>query len=191
MASSLDQIEGYIANQELRYRRNDEDEYIQLGFSTENYKDQDGDYNLQLVIRLLEEGRFLKVFAPSCYQYSGENKGVLFQVLLMVSWKTKMIQFEYDQSDGEVRAVIEYPIEDSSLSERQLMRTVISLVRQVDKYHSAMVHAMDIGEVRFENDSQEEMMDLLRQMFEAAQDSLDDEKNSEATDDDSDDMEFI
>ena len=191
MASSLDQIEGYIANQELRYRRNDEDEYIQLGFSTENYKDQDGDHNLQLVIRLLEEGRFLKVFAPSCYQYSGENKGVLFQVLLMVSWKTKMLQFEYDQSDGEVRAMIEYPIEDSSLSERQLMRTVISLVQQVDKYHSAMVHAMDVGEVRFENDSQEEMMDLLRQMFEAAQDSLDDEKNSEATDDDSDDMEFI
>ena len=190
MASSLDQIEQFIANQDLRYRRNEEDEYIQLGFTTENYIDQDGDHNLLIIIRLEEDGSFLKVFTPSCYQYSGLNKGILFQVLLMVSWKTKMIQFEYDHNDGEVRAVIEYPLEDAELTERQLMRSVVSLAQIIDKYNSAIVHAIENGEIQFDDDSQSEMMQLLRQIFEA-QNSPEAAQNVDEDDDDSDDMEFI
>jgi len=55
------------------------------------------------------------------------------QTLLTISWETKMVQWEYDPSDGEVRAMIEFPLEDAPLTERQFWRCVHGLVRIVDE----------------------------------------------------------
>jgi hypothetical protein len=44
-----------------------------------------------------------------------------------------MLQWEYDPSDGEIRAIIEFPLEDSTLTERQFNRCLYSLVELVDE----------------------------------------------------------
>jgi hypothetical protein len=186
MATSLVEIEHFLIKQELRHDINEERGHILTGFAMENYRDKDGDNYLQIVIQLEENGEFLKVYTPKCYQYAGDNKSKVFQVLLMVSWKTKMIQFEYDHSDGEVRAVIEFPLEDSVLTERQLMRSVVSLAQIIDRYDSTILTAISSGEIIFEEDDKESMMQLLQQMLDAAHDL-----SEEESDDDDDDMEFI
>ena len=190
MATSLVEIEGFLINQELRHKVDEERDCIMTGFSMENYLDSDGDHHLQIVIKLEESGEFIKVFTPSCYQYSGPNQGVLFQVLLMVSWKTKMIQFEYDHSDGEVRAVVEFPLEDSILTEKQLMRAVVSLAQIIDRYNQTIETAMTEGIVTFDDNEEGQMMELLQQMLSAAQDVSENE-TPDGDDDDDDDMEFI
>jgi hypothetical protein len=52
--------------------------------------------------------------------------------MLAISWETKMLQWEYDPSDGEIRAIIEFPLEDSILTERQFNRCLSGLIQIVD-----------------------------------------------------------
>ena len=151
MGSTLEQICGFLASEELQYRIDTDRNVIVTGFGTENYIDDAGDKNLGMIIQLEENGEFLKIFTPKCYSVLEEtNRAALMQTLLMVSWKTKMIQFEYDDTDGEVRAIIEYPLEDADLTRRQLLRSVQSLVQIVDKYHPVMFKALREGVIEFE-----------------------------------------
>lgn len=69
----------------------------------------------------------------------------LFQTLLQVSYMTKMIQFEYDIDQGDIWAMIEFPIEDSKLTKTQLQRCIISMVGVLDKYHDVIVDAIKHG----------------------------------------------
>jgi len=151
MGSTLEQIGEFLATEDLNYRIDTDRDVIVTGFGTKNYIDDEGDKNLGMIIQLEENGEFLKIFTPKCYSILEEtNRAALMQTLLMVSWKTKMIQFEYDDSDGEVRAIIEYPLEDANLTRRQLLRSVQSLVQIVDKYHPVMYKALREGVIEFE-----------------------------------------
>jgi len=81
-----------------------------------------------------------------------------------------MIQFEYDDSDGEVRAIIEYPLEDANLTRRQLLRSVQSLVQIVDKYHPVMYKALREGVIEFE--ASENPLEELQNAFSRFEETL-------------------
>ena len=171
MGSTLEQIGEFLATEDLNYRIDTDRDVIVTGFGTENYIDDDGDKNLGMIIQLEENGEFLKIFTPKCYSILEEtNRAALMQTLLMVSWKTKMIQFEYDDSDGEVRAIIEYPLEDANLTRRQLLRSVQSLVQIVDKYHPVMYKALREGVIEFE--ASENPLEELQNAFSRFEETL-------------------
>ena len=164
MGTTLEQISQFLDSQELRHKVLEE--RILTGFGTQKYIDEDGDYHLKMVVSLEEEGEFFKVYSPGCYRYAGEeHRLAILQTLLMVSWRSKMVQFEYDELDGEIRAVIEYPLEDSSLTERQLMRSVIALVQIIDHYHPVISLALAEGNIDFslvEGEDDEEFLEILK-----------------------------
>ncbi|MBE9013288.1 hypothetical protein IQ250_24120, partial [Pseudanabaenaceae cyanobacterium LEGE 13415] len=75
------------------------------------------------------------------------HKTAILQTMLAISWETKMLQWEYDPSDGEIRAIIEFPLEDSTLTERQFNRCLHSLVELVDELALPRLNAvMETGE---------------------------------------------
>ncbi len=45
----------------------------------------------------------------------------------------KLLRFEYDPTDGEVRAAIELPLEDAPLTERLFDRCLSGLIQLVDQ----------------------------------------------------------
>ena len=62
-----------------------------------------------------------------------------------------MLQWEYDPSDGEIRAIIEFPLEDAQLSERQFDRCFDGLVEMVSDWalprlKEVMAHGYDSGD---------------------------------------------
>ena len=124
MATTFSIIEGFLIKHDLRFMLFEERNFIGVGFVTENYLDKDDDRHLSVIIALEEDGEYIKFFVPRCYTYDGEHKEPLFQFLLMISFQIKMIQFEYDPSDGEIRAMIEFPLEDGEITERQCMRAL-------------------------------------------------------------------
>ncbi len=87
-----------------------------------------------IVVQLDEEGNFFRVFAPQILMGVQEHpyKGAILQTMLAISWETKMLQWEFDPSDGEVRAIVEFPLEDSILTERQFNRCLSGLIQIVD-----------------------------------------------------------
>jgi hypothetical protein len=168
MATTYDTIRGFLDGPGCTYQFDDEQQLLVTGFKTEHYVNTDGEKGLAVIIKLEENGEFLKVFSPAVYRVDPEHHQLgVFLALLHICWRTKMLQYEYDPTDGEIRAIIEFPLEDAELTERQFMRIVFSLVELVDRYDPIIRRAIDTGEVDFHElapDLGEQLASLFRAM---------------------------
>ncbi|WP_341526212.1 hypothetical protein WKK05_27185 [Nostoc sp. UHCC 0302] len=128
MGANLKQITKYLDNLGWDYRIDDEEDRIITGVEADNLED------FLIVVQLDEDGRFFRVFAPQVLVgvQDHPHKGAILQTMLAISWETKMLQWEYDPSDGEIRAIIEFPLEDSILTEKQFHRCLSGLIQIVD-----------------------------------------------------------
>lgn len=127
MPTSVSQIACYLDQCGWKYEVDADQNSIVTGVKTDNGT------KLLIVIHLAENGEFVHFYAPRLLKVKDHVfKGVLFQTLLAMSWEMKMLRFEYDTTDGEIRASIEIPIEDGSLTRTQFERCLIGLVHMVD-----------------------------------------------------------
>jgi len=119
MAASLEQLSSLLDEMELKHHVEEEKGMIVASFGMKKYQDKGGNRTLLVFLHTEENGEFLKVVAPRVYQYmNGPHKLAVLQTCLMICWRTKMLQYEYDDTDGEIRAVIEFPLEDAELTRR-------------------------------------------------------------------------
>lgn len=128
MGATLQQIAGYLESRGLDYQVQADKARILTYIVGEN-KD-----NLLIVVQLDEEGGFFKLFMPEVITgvQDHPHKAQILQTMLVISWETKMLQWEYDPMYGEIRAIIEFPLEDATLTERQFDRCFNGLVEMVD-----------------------------------------------------------
>ncbi|UBF26739.1 hypothetical protein K9N68_01680 [Kovacikia minuta CCNUW1] len=143
MGATLQQIAGYLNKKGWKYRLDEEQSRILTGVRADNLED------FLIVIQLDEEGEFFELFAPRVLSGVKDHphKAAILQTMLCISWETKMLQWEYDPSDGEIRAIIEFPLEDSTLTERQFNRCLYSLIELVDEIALPRLRAvMETGE---------------------------------------------
>jgi hypothetical protein len=129
MGVTLQQIAQYLDNQDWSYRLDQEADRIVTGLEAENVE------QFLIVVQLDEDGGFFRLFAPQVLAGVKDHphKAAILQTMLAISWETKMLQWEYDPFDGEIRAIIEFPLEDSSLTERQFNRCLGGLIQIVDR----------------------------------------------------------
>ncbi|MCX7719117.1 MAG: hypothetical protein N2111_12050 [Candidatus Sumerlaeaceae bacterium] len=146
MAVRLDQIKGMLDELEMKYTYIPKDN-TQLGlrFVTQNYLDKNKDHSILVIIQLSENGEYLTVYCPNAYKITGRNQGVFLKLCMMIQWMTKLIQFEFDHHDGEIRPVVEFPIEDGTITARQLARCVGGLVGIIDTCDTALRTAAEQG----------------------------------------------
>jgi hypothetical protein len=128
MGANLKQIANYLDKLGWEYRLDQEEDRIITGVEADNIED------FLIVVQLDEGGKFFRLFAPHVLPgvQDHPHKGAILQTMLAISWETKMLQWEYDPSDGEIRAIIEFPLEDSILTERQFHRCLSGLIQIVD-----------------------------------------------------------
>jgi hypothetical protein len=145
VATDLATLEGFLTEEGLKYSVHGD--YIRTSFATDVYRDQDGDGSVFIIARMDEEGEYFKLLAPNLYNYppDGPSRAEVFRVLLGVCWRSKLIKYEYDERDGEIRAIIEFPLEDSAITKRQFLRCLNGLVQIVDEYHPAIESAINGG----------------------------------------------
>ena len=167
MGTTLTEITTFLDNHSVLYDVREKQNDIITCFRTENYIDKGGDYILPIVILLEEDGAFIKLFAPNCYSYK-ETKYVkeFFQVLLTISFYTKMLQFECDHESKSIYAMIEFPLEDAILTEKQLLRALNSLAHLVDKFDSAIRLVLATGEIHFDAHKEDRMLQLFLNLME-------------------------
>ncbi len=128
MATTVEQIASFLDNRGWFYEVDEKSQMILTRVQAENVE------NFIIGIRLHEEGRFFEMFAPRILSDIQKHifKEEILQTMLCISWETKMLQWEYDPFDGEIRAVIEFPLEDAVMTERQFNRCLEGLVHIVD-----------------------------------------------------------
>jgi len=149
MATNIEEIKSFLDEAKLKYVDYPGKNFIRTGYKTEKYVDTDGDKSVGIVVSVEEEGEFIKVIVPQAYKFdssqSSFHKMALFQTLLQVSHMTKMIQFEYDIDDGEIWAIIEFPLEDALLTKNQLMRCIRGITGILEEYHEMITDAINDG----------------------------------------------
>ena len=132
MSTTLAEVSHFLDQRSLKYAVSD-DETILTGFGgLASFRDRDGEPHLRVVIQLQEDGRYIQIYSPAAYAVAAERAAPFLQACAMIQWRTKLIQFEYDAADGEVRPVVEFPLMDAPLTGAQLMRAVTGLVELVD-----------------------------------------------------------
>lgn len=148
MAITLEQLDALFDKAGLKHGRDDDGDVILSGFVTESYCAPDGEKRLRIIAELGENGEYLTFFAPKAFIAEGPHVDAFLRTCMIIQWRTKLIQFEYDPADGEIRPVIEFPIEDGTLTVGQLRRCMHGMAQLVDKYNDALVHALETGEVK-------------------------------------------
>ena len=148
MPATRAELRAMLDAEGIRYT--EDEDYLRASFATVRYRDRSGARAIFVALRLEEDGEYFKLIAPNLYWCpSGPTREAFLRALLGVSWRTKLVQFQYDDEDGEVRAVVEFPLEDAPLTARQLSRCLNGLVQIVDEYHGAIVAALREGVVDF------------------------------------------
>lgn len=149
MATNIEEIKSFLEEAKLKYVDYPGKNYLRTGYKTEKYVDTDGDQSVGIVISVEEDGEFIKVVVPQAYKFDNDlssfHKMALFQTLLQISHMTKMMQFEYDIDDGEIWAIIEFPLEDALLTKNQLMRCIRAIAGILEEYHEMITDAIKHG----------------------------------------------
>lgn len=149
MAMTLDELTAMLDDIGIKKRERRDDDVI-FGFGTESYRAPNGAEGILLVAQLDENGEYFQVYAPMAFKVKPDHQEAFLKACMMIQWKTKLIQFEFDASDGEIRPVIEFPLEDNKLTRKQLARCIGGLCQIVDRYYTVLNKANDTGEVDFE-----------------------------------------
>ena len=151
MSTTIEQIESFFIHQGFKYVLDSENNLIETSFVTETYTNAQGEHYLPVVVELQEEGQFIQIYVPQCYEVSEiEYRSTVLQVLLMISWRTKMVQFELDAQSNTVRVIVEFPLEDALLTKNQLMRSIMGLLQTIEKFHPIIQIALVEGRVDFD-----------------------------------------
>jgi hypothetical protein len=134
VATSYDNIKALLDEGGFRYSITSEGNLLTGFGEMEEYIDSEGRPRLGVLIFLEESGNFVRFLCPRLYRYEGKRfKTDLLQSCLMINYWAKLLKFEFDDRDGEVRAVIELPLEDTQLSLSQLSRCLTTLAYLIDR----------------------------------------------------------
>jgi len=161
MATTLNQIAQYLDNRDWKYDSQPENSRIITGVKAESVD------RLAIAISLKENGEYLELAAPNLLHVKSHvYKGVLFQTMLAISWETKMIRWEYDPLDGEIRASIAFPLEDAQLTKPQFDRALSGLIHIVDtlsmpRLQAVLATGIDPGEKELGEKLLETLQEIL------------------------------
>lgn len=152
MPTTVDQLKSICESLEIKLKPNPEQERtFYAWFETGNYVNGKGEKLLFVVFKLSENGHYLEVFAPEVYNLKGSrSKGHALAVLAEMAFRTRSLQCEFDNNDGEVRYSVDHWIMDTQLSAKQVDRLVEVLLRCADAYHPVIVKAKDEGKIDFD-----------------------------------------
>lgn len=161
MVVSLQQVAEYLDNRGWRYHLEPAKSRIVTGVESEQVE------SFLIVISLKEDGAYLELAAPQLLMVKDHvYKGVLFQTLLAIAWEVKLLRWEYDPSDGEVRASIAIALEDALLTERQFNRMLGALVQLVDQESMPRLKAvLATGEDPGRKGVEQALAEMLQEML--------------------------
>lgn len=147
MAVSLEQLEGYLLQDDLRYVI--DDERIMLSFSMDDYVNPaNGRKDLVLGIRVDDDGRYAEICAPRVYDArQAKDVGRLSELLLYLGFCHRQARFGLDRSDGEVQAVIPFDPVDGTITYDAFIGALRWLPGFIDFWHPVIDRAIKTGEL--------------------------------------------
>lgn len=147
MPINLERLEAFFVEAGLKYQLADDD-HVLAAFATTSYHDDRSHRGLVVAVSVSEDGEFLEFTAPQLYDSRRcRDPGALYQALLDITLRTKLVRFEHDPQDCEIRCTIAYPVEDGGVTRRQFLRMLEAIPRAVDRWDPVIRRAIEHGVV--------------------------------------------
>lgn len=144
MATTYDRLAALLPDAGITKFDRQSDQIV-FAVTTEAYRSPEGRDALLIVARLDEDGEYFKLFSPKAFVARPAHQNAFLRACMIIQWRTKLIQFEFDQDDGEIRPIIEFPLEDATLTARQLARCVGGMVTIMERYYPVLHTANETG----------------------------------------------
>ena len=152
MAIHNEQIESFFAEEGLKYRLQADGTFL-TGFATDSYERADGQKGIGVLVRVSEDGGSVEFVAPNLYSsLICQHREALFNTLLAIMMRARMIRYEHDPEDGEIRCSIEYPVINGTLTRLQFRRMLDCLASTIDRWDRVVRTAMRTGLVCLDTD---------------------------------------
>lgn len=139
MPITRDELVTRLCDQWKKYMVSEGNDIIEISIPSKNFSGPTAELFMSIILKIEEDGRYLKVIAPGLYSLKSLNDrqivASLHKKLLQICWETKLVQFELDTEELEIRGIVEMAIEDGTLTAMQLQRAVQTLHEVVDYYH--------------------------------------------------------
>ncbi|MDT9297635.1 MAG: hypothetical protein P5700_21720 [Arthrospira platensis PCC 7345] len=162
MATTLAQVAGFLDNRRWRYHSDTDRNRIITGVKSEQVED------FMIVIQVQEDGEYLALFAPQLLNLKDHvYKGVAFQTMLTIAWEEKLLRWEYDPSDGEVRTSTGIALADATLTEKQFNRLLSGLIQLTNEGVERLQGVLATGNDPGGKTTTAQMMAALREMLSA------------------------
>jgi len=168
MATTFAKICSIMKAEDLKFRVHPKKNEALVLLSTREFKNLNDDKMVPVLVTLLEKGEFVKILAPCVFNLQNcKHPQSLSRALLEMSFKTKMLRWELGK-DGEIRASVDIPLENSKLKKNQFLRSLFAFPVILDQYYLSIKEAMDNGVVNIKrsglpNDSKPlELADLMK-----------------------------
>ncbi len=148
MSASIEAISQFCITGRLSFQVLYEKEIIQLAVPTELYRNTHGRKELLILVSVPNEGRIVHITAPNLYSYYRHpRQKSVFQACLVAAAMSSMVQYEYEQRTGEIRATADILLEDSDLTIRQFFSALDLLIHAVESYDTMIKTAAGHGRV--------------------------------------------
>lgn len=165
MPIPVEAIQGYLMRAGIKFAVSDLGHTGQfvLSFRTQNYRNPGGKKSLTLLVTILEDGRYLEIVGGNMYSATqAKDVGVLCQYLLGQNYTTKLLRWELDRTDNEVRATIEVAPVDGCITFDAFMRMLMLFPLVADSVHAAVTKVMTTGKLPAPVRTNKRLQDLLR-----------------------------
>lgn len=146
MTATLDQIGKLLTEENLKSTKVS-DHTLRLGFNTSNFTNRKGEKSLVILLQVRDGGQYLAAQAPNAFRLSGDHMHAGMDLLLRLQWAWKLVRFEYDHTDGEIRPSAELPLGTMELDAGSLAVFIRTLVYVIESTVPAFEHAIKTGEV--------------------------------------------
>ena len=148
MATTLFDISSYLSTAGIKHRVEEEEDQIITAFQTHHYIDVDKETLLVVLIRLSNDGNFVSMTTPACYQYfNGPHSKAIHEALLILNWNG-FARYKMDFTDGEIQASADLLLLDSLLTETQFISNLLALVKTVDEHYLLLQPVIKNGDLR-------------------------------------------
>lgn len=124
-----------------------EPDHLYFSFGTTVYRAPSGKEALHLRLALDEGGGVFVLLAPDAFSVAGPHAGAAYRACTILMWSARLVRFQADFQTGGVQALIEVPVEDGSLTARQLRRCLTQMTEFVEYAYPLVRRAADAGTV--------------------------------------------
>ena len=144
---TLEDLGAILAEQFIPHIMRPDDDDILIAYPMRHYKGSDGQRDLMMRMSISENEDLVRFQAFLDYGLSDvqvESRQMLFRLLLMVSLRVPMVQFEM-LSTGAMFFVVEAPLRDGVLTPEQIGLCIESLIQPVDQYDQDIRNSIRMG----------------------------------------------